>query len=58
MQDYSYAKMSYSGKNRKLTWLLPLHVNADLTEELELVMVICKMDEFYEVKTIPHMMMI
>lgn len=52
MRDHSYAKMSYSGKNGKLTWLLPLHVNADFTEEPELVMVICKMDEFYEVKTI------
>ena len=35
-----------------MTWLLPMHVNADFTEEPELVMVICKMDEFYEVKTI------
>lgn len=52
MRDHSYAKMSYSGKNGKLTWLLPLHVNADFIEEPELVMVICKMDEFYEVKTI------
>ena len=52
MRDHSYAKVSYSGKNGKLTWLLPLHVNAYFTEEPELVMVICKMDEFYEVKTI------
>ena len=52
MRDHSYAKMSYSGKNGKVTWLLPLHINTDFTKEPELVMVICKMDEFYEVKTI------
>lgn len=52
MRDHSYAKISYSGKSGKLTWLLPLHVNADFIEEPELVMAICKMDEFYEVKTI------
>lgn len=52
MRDHSYAKMSYSGKNGKLTWLLPLHVNKELTEEPELVMAIRKGGEFYEVKTV------
>lgn len=52
MRDRSYAKMSYSGKDGKLSWLLPLHVNVDFTKEPELVMVIRKEGEFYEVKTI------
>lgn len=52
MRDHSYAKVSYSGKDGKLTWLLPLHINTDFSEEPELVMVICKVNEFFEVKTI------
>lgn len=52
MRDRSYAKMSYSGKDGKLSWLLPLHVNVDFTKEPELVMVIRKEEEFFEVKTI------
>ena len=52
MRDSSYAKATYSGKEGKIAWMMPLHINASLTEEPELVMVICKNGEFYEVKTI------
>ena len=52
MRDHSYAKANYSGKEGNISWMMPLHINANLTEEPELVMVIRKKGEFYEVKTI------
>lgn len=42
MRDRSYAKLTYSGKDGKLSWLLPLHINNEFTQEPELVMVIKK----------------
>lgn len=52
MRDHTYAKLSYSGKDGKLSWLLPLHITHDFTKEPELVLVIRKNREYYEVKTI------
>ncbi len=51
-RDHSYAKATYSTKDNAISWMMPLHVNANLTEDPELVMVIRKKNEFYEIKTI------
>lgn len=50
IKDTNCAKAIYSGG--KISWVLPFRVNVDYSEEPELVIVICKCDEFYEVKTI------
>lgn len=50
--DPSYIKPSYSGKTGEISWLFPLHINRDITEEPELVFVISKSEGFYEIKTI------
>ncbi len=52
MRDHTYAKLSYSGKDGSLSWLLPLHIAHDFTKEPELVLVIRKNREYYEIKTI------
>lgn len=52
MRDRSYAKLSYSGKDGQLSWILPLHINNEFTREPELVMMIRKEADFYEIKTI------
>ena len=49
-RDSSYAKPIYS--NGKISWLLPLRFGTKITEEPELVLVIRKVGEFYQVKTI------
>lgn len=49
-RDNSYARAIYS--DGKISWLMPLRVNASFTEDPELVLVIRKIGEFYEVKTI------
>ena len=51
-RDRFFVKASYSGKDGKISWIMPLHINEKLTDEPELVMVIRKVKEFYEVKTI------
>jgi hypothetical protein len=51
-RDRNYAKPIYSTKTKSISWLMPLHINAELMEEPELVLVIRKNKEFYEVKTI------
>lgn len=51
-RDNSYVKAFYSGKTRNIALLMPLHINAKITEEPELVMVINKSSDFYEVKTV------
>ena len=50
-RDRNYAKPSYSTSS-KLSWIMPLHINKDITEEPELVMAFKKNGEFYELKTI------
>ena len=52
MRDHSYAKLTYSGKDGEISWLLPLHIQRDFAKEPELVMAIRKQGEYYEVKTI------
>lgn len=50
--DSSYIKPDYSGTEAKLGWILPCHIERDITEEPELVLVATKMGRFYEIKTI------
>ncbi len=51
-RDHFYAKPSYSGKSGQISWYMPLHIDAPLSEKPELVMAIRKHGDFYEVKTI------
>lgn len=51
-RDRTYAKPGYSGANKSISWMLPLHINNDLNETPELVLVLRKVGQFYEVKTI------
>lgn len=51
-RDRHYAKPSYSSKTKSISWMMPLHINRELTEEPELVLVIRRNREFYEIKTI------
>lgn len=51
-RDHSFAKASYSGKSGEVSWYMPLHIDAALSEKPELVMAIRKTGNFYEVKTI------
>ncbi len=50
-RDGSYAKPIYSGKRDSISWLIPLHINSELSDEPELVLVLRKTGEFYEIKT-------
>lgn len=51
-RDRSFAKASYSGKSGTISWFMPLHIDAPLSEDPELVMVVRKAGDFYEIKTI------
>lgn len=51
-RDKTYARPSYSGRLKKMSWLIPLHINRSFSEEPELVMVISKEEYYYEIKTI------
>jgi hypothetical protein len=51
-RDRNYAKPIYSTKTKSISWLMPLHINNELMEEPELVLVVRRNKEFYEVKTI------
>ena len=51
-RDGSYAKPGYSGASKTISWMLPLHINRDLNDTPELVLVLRKVDQFYEFKTI------
>jgi hypothetical protein len=51
-RDRNYAKPTYSSKTKTISWMMPLHINKELTEEPELVLVIRKNGDFYEIKTI------
>lgn len=48
----TYAKSIYKAKTRQTQWLLPLHINTNIGENPELVMVIAKRDSFYVVRTV------
>lgn len=51
-RDRSFAKASYSGKSGTISWFMPLHIDAPLSEDPELVMVVRRSGDFYEIKTI------
>ena len=51
-RDPSYVKPIYSGETGTISWLMPFHIKRTLIEEPELVIVIRKVDEFFEIKTI------
>lgn len=51
-RDPSYIKPTYSGETGTISWYMPFHIKRKFTEEPELVIVIRKVDEFYEIKTI------
>ncbi len=51
-RDTSYVKPTYSGESGSISWLMPFHIRRKLIEEPELVIVIRKVEEFYEIKTI------
>ena len=51
-RDKNYVKAHYSTKTRSISWIMPFHINTDLLEEPELVLIIRKNHEFFEVKTI------
>lgn len=52
LRDSSFAKPSYSTLTGTISWMIPLHINREFTEEPELVLVLRKAGEFYEIKTI------
>ena len=52
LRDSSFAKPSYSTLTGTISWMIPLHINNEFTEEPELVLVLRKAGEFYEIKTI------
>lgn len=52
LRDSSFSKPSYSTLTGTISWMLPLHINREFTEEPELVLVIRKAGAFYEIKTI------
>lgn len=51
-RDCSYAKPYYNAKTGAISWMMPLHINREFQEEPELVMVIRKAEDFYEICTI------
>lgn len=51
-RDPSYIKPTYSGETGTISWYMPFHIKRKFTEEPELVIVIRKVDEFFEIKTI------
>jgi hypothetical protein len=51
-RDRNYAKPTYSSKTKTISWMMPLHINKELTDEPELVLVIRRNGDFYEIKTI------
>ena len=51
-RDKTFVKPNFSGKYRGIAWLMPLHLNSSFTDDPELVLVVNKMGEFYEIKTI------
>lgn len=50
--DGSYAKPIYSASTGSVSWVLPFFANGDFMSKPELVMVLAKFGEFYQLKTI------
>ncbi len=51
-RDNTYVKPSYSGDYNGIYWLMPLHINNEFTDDPELVLVVSKLHDFYEIKTV------
>lgn len=51
-RDGSYAKPMYSASTKSVSWVLPFFANGNFMSEPELVMVLSKFGEFYQLKTI------
>lgn len=51
-RDPNFAKAYFSTREKSLSYLLPFHVNRSYFEQPELLMVIRKSGEFYEIKTV------
>ena len=47
-----FAKAYYSAKKQSISWVLPYHLDRDINEEPELVIVIARCKYAYEVKTV------
>lgn len=47
-----YAKPIYKSRENTIHWLLPLHINADINDAPELVMVISEKNGFYDIRTV------
>ena len=45
-------KLLIQGKAELFSWFMPLHIDAPLSEDPELVMVVRRSGDFYEIKTI------
>ena len=52
LHDKSYAKPIYSCKRGDISWVMPFYINNSYPEEPELAMVIYKVKDFYEIKTV------
>ena len=48
----AFCLQEYSGKSGTISWFMPLHIDAPLSEDPELVMVVRRSGDFYEIKTI------
>lgn len=51
-RDSSFVKASYSAKEKKISWFMPLYINNKINQKPEMVLVIRKVREFYEIKTV------
>lgn len=51
-RDSSYIKPTYSGETGTISWYMPFHIKRKFTEEPELVIVIRKIEGFFEIKTV------
>lgn len=51
-RDSSFVKASYSAKEKKNSWFMPLYINNKINQKPEMVLVIRKVREFYEIKTV------
>ena len=51
-RDPSYIKPTYSGETGTISWYMPFHIKRKFTEEPELVIVIRKIEGFFEIKTV------
>jgi len=51
-RDHNYAKPSFSTLTGTISWMIPMRINREFIEEPELVLVLRKAKDFWEIKTI------